>query len=98
MARAGYDPAEALRFWQRFADYAQQTGGSTAAMPVIFRDHPADEKRIADLQKLLPAAEAEYARAKNQVGAPTGKTSGSRFSPTTPGTPSGNTRISRPIQ
>ena len=96
MARAGYDPQEALRFWQRFAAYAKQAGGSTAAMPVIFRDHPADDKRIADLQKLLPAAEAEYAKAKNQVGAPTGKSSGSRFS--SPGSPSGNSPISRPIQ
>jgi len=96
MARAGYDPQEALRFWQRFAAYAKQAGGSTAAMPVIFRDHPADDKRIADLQKLLPAAEAEYAKAKNQVGAPTGKSSGSRFSPSS--TPSGNTPISRPVQ
>ena len=98
MARAGYDPAEALRFWQRFADYAKQAGGSTAAMPVIFRDHPADEKRIADLQRLLPAAEAEYAKAKNQVAAPTGRISGSRFSQPSTTAPSGNTRISRPIQ
>ena len=96
MARAGYDPSEALRFWERFAAYSKQAGGG-GSTPTIFRDHPADEKRIADLQKLLPQAEAEY-RAAGGIGASTGRPSGNRLSPPAQSAPSGNTRISRPIR
>lgn len=61
MARAGYDPEEAVKFWQRFADYNQQRGGDAGAW--FLRTHPLDEKRIADLQKWMPEAKAQY-RAK----------------------------------
>ncbi len=58
MARAGYDPEAAVQFWQRFADYNRQRGGDAGAW--FLRTHPLDEKRIADLQKWMPAAKAEY--------------------------------------
>ena len=42
MARAGYDPREAVRFWKRFAN--NKKGG---APPEFFSTHPADRTRVA---------------------------------------------------
>ncbi len=58
MARAGYDPEEAVRFWERFAEVNRQSGGSTT--PWFLRTHPLDEKRIQQLKAWLPEAKAEY--------------------------------------
>ena len=57
MARAGYDPEEAVAFWQRFADYNKEQGGS---VPWFLRTHPLDEERIANLRKLMPKAKLQY--------------------------------------
>ena len=57
MARAGYDPEAALRFWQRFAQVAKQSGGSST--PGFLRTHPVDEVRIKELKRWLPEAKAE---------------------------------------
>ena len=57
MARAGYDPRAAVTFWQRFADYNKQAGGST---PVFLRTHPTDATRIQQLQVWMPEALAQY--------------------------------------
>jgi predicted Zn-dependent protease len=57
MARAGYDPRQAVVFWQRFADYNKQQGGNT---PAFLRTHPTDDKRIQQLQVWLPDALAQY--------------------------------------
>ena len=54
-AMAGYDPHQAIPFWQRMA---QLGGGSQKSE--IFSDHPSDEKRIANLQKVLPEALKYY--------------------------------------
>lgn len=61
MARAGYDPAEAVNFWQRFSDYNQQRGGDVAW---FLRTHPLDTKRIEDIQKWIPEARAAAANAQ----------------------------------
>lgn len=53
MARAGYDPEEAVRFWERFS--ASHGKSST---PSLLRTHPVDEKRIEDLKKWMPEAKA----------------------------------------
>ena len=58
MARAGYDPAAAVSFWQRFAEYNKQHGGSGGL--AFMRTHPVDEARIKDLQTWLPKAQQEY--------------------------------------
>jgi len=58
MARAGYNPEAAVGFWQRFAAYSQQQGGS--GTPAFLRTHPTDEKRIQQLKAWLPEAKAEY--------------------------------------
>jgi predicted Zn-dependent protease len=57
MARAGYDPAAAISFWQRFAAYNSAQGSST---PTYLRTHPTDSQRIADLQNELPTAKAQF--------------------------------------
>lgn len=51
MAMAGYDPRQAVGFWQRMANLKQ--GG---APPEFLSTHPSDEKRIADIRQLLPEA------------------------------------------
>ncbi len=55
MARAGYDPREALTFWQGFS--AINKGGTP---PEWLSTHPADTKRIEQIKLLLPEAIAEY--------------------------------------
>jgi predicted Zn-dependent protease len=63
MARAGYDPKEAIDFWQRFKAYNDQQGGSQSSYFAQFlRTHPLDEVRIQQLQKWLPEAEAQYSK------------------------------------
>lgn len=58
MARAGYDPREAVTFWERFRQLSQGP-----SVPEWFSTHPADEKRIARLKELMPRALAEYQKA-----------------------------------
>ncbi len=55
MAMAGYDPHEALNFWQRMIK--AQTG---SAPPEFLSDHPSDETRIANIEKELPEAMKYY--------------------------------------
>ena len=54
MAMAGYDPHEAIKFWERMA----KAGGQKP--PEILSTHPADETRIADLKAYLPEAMKYY--------------------------------------
>jgi predicted Zn-dependent protease len=54
MAMAGYDPNDAIQFWERMS---QNSGG---APPEFLSDHPADATRIADLKKELPEAMKYY--------------------------------------
>jgi predicted Zn-dependent protease len=63
MARAGYDPRQAIAFWQRFADYGRKHG---AKPPEFLSTHPLDRRRIAELERLMPAALDEYEGAKSQ--------------------------------
>ena len=57
-ADAGYDPREAVRIWERMA--AASGGG---AQPEFLSTHPANETRIADLNRWMPEALAIYQRA-----------------------------------
>lgn len=57
MARAGYDPNEAVAMWQRFADYNNARGNQGAE---FLRTHPLNETRIAALRDFLPTAQREY--------------------------------------
>jgi len=56
MAMAGYDPREAVNFWQRMAEKK----GSGASPPEFLSTHPADQKRIAALRSFMPEAMKYY--------------------------------------
>ncbi|MGV8878817.1 MAG: M48 family metallopeptidase [Sphingobacteriaceae bacterium] len=55
MAIAGYNPQSAVSFWQRMSKAKE--GG---APPEFLSTHPSDERRIADIQKLIPEAMKYY--------------------------------------
>ncbi len=55
MAMAGYNPNEAINFWQRMALAKQGP-----QPPEILSTHPADSTRISELQRLLPEAMQYY--------------------------------------
>jgi predicted Zn-dependent protease len=64
MARAGYDPKEAVAFWQRM-----DAEVGKGAPPQFLSDHPSHNTRIADLQTWMPEAEKEYAQYHNRAPA-----------------------------
>ena len=68
-AMAGYDPENALSFWQRMA----AAGNSSNS---IFSDHPSDEKRIKQIQGWIPEAKKYYNPGNTSTTTPTtsGKT------------------------
>lgn len=53
MTFAGYDPEQALMFWQRMERVSQ--GGQ---LPEILSNHPSDRRRIAQMRTWIPQAEA----------------------------------------
>jgi predicted Zn-dependent protease len=55
MAMAGYDPRAAVPFWRRMAALKSGKGG-----PEFLSTHPADEARIAALERELPEALDRY--------------------------------------
>lgn len=63
MARAGYDPKEAVRFWKRFADIKK--GKET---PEFFSTHPADKTRVALINRYLTRAKIDYSNLKTKYG------------------------------
>src|ERR1035437_1248274 len=55
MAMAGYDPNEAVAFWERMEKASKGGGGSA-----LFSTHPSDAKRIEDIKKFMPKAMKYY--------------------------------------
>jgi predicted Zn-dependent protease len=55
MAMAGYDPHEAIPFWERMA--AQKSG---QAPPEFLSTHPSGATRIDNIRKLIPTAMEQY--------------------------------------
>jgi len=55
MARAGYDPRQAIPFWQRMAN---QEGRQQP--PELLSTHPATQTRMADIAKEIPEALKYY--------------------------------------
>ncbi len=62
MARAGYDPREAIAFWQRMKVWSDKQG--TDHTPAFLHTHPLDSARIKRLEKNLPKALQEYEKTK----------------------------------
>jgi len=58
MARAGYEPREALAFWKRFAEYKNKHGGGKQVE--FLSTHPLDDQRIRQIEGLIPQAEMEF--------------------------------------
>lgn len=54
MAKAGYDPSEAVAFWRRMMT------GKGKAPPEFLSTHPATDKRIRELEQWLPEAMKYY--------------------------------------
>ena len=57
-AEAGYDPMEAVRVWERMAEF------SDSEPPEFLSTHPAHDTRIANLKRWMPAAVAIYDRSQ----------------------------------
>jgi len=57
MAMAGFDPNEAISFWQRMAS---QKGGQ--APPQFLSTHPSDAARIEKIRQLIPEAMRYYTK------------------------------------
>ena len=74
-AMAGYDPQQAIPFWERMAEASGNSNKSD-----IYRDHPSDAKRIAALKEAMPTAlkyykpQAETKSASTTKGSKTVKT------------------------
>jgi predicted Zn-dependent protease len=62
MSMAGYDPATAVSFWQRMA-----SASNGSKPPEWMSTHPADNTRIAQIQKDLPEAQKYF---KSTTGKP----------------------------
>ncbi|MCD7972706.1 MAG: M48 family metallopeptidase [Candidatus Azobacteroides sp.] len=60
MAMAGYDPRQAIPFWERMS----QQGGS---VPEFTSTHPSDQNRIKEIQAELPEALKYYKGGQNTV-------------------------------
>lgn len=59
MAQAGYDPREAVGFWERMSGCPREYIGKIcfragAAVPEFFSTHPSEETRIKNLEKWAP--------------------------------------------
>jgi len=65
MAKAGYDPREAVGFWERMSGCPRQMIGrfcfrSNAAIPEFLSTHPSDISRIKQIEAWIPAAMELY--------------------------------------
>jgi metalloendopeptidase OMA1, mitochondrial len=61
MARAGYDPKEAIEFWERMSQ-----SGSGQQPPEFASTHPSHGTRIENLRAFLPKAMAEKERVRTR--------------------------------
>lgn len=63
MARAGYDPSESVKLWQRMA---AASGGKSG--PEFMSTHPSEENRQNNLTSWMAAAQSEYEKAPHKFG------------------------------
>ena len=55
MSIAGYDPSEAIPFWQRMSN-----ANKGIEVPEFLSTHPSDETRIKQLSELIPEIKRQY--------------------------------------
>ena len=73
-AMAGYDPANAVSFWQRMAS------ATNSSRSEILSDHPSDARRIENIKRWLPEAEKYYRqRGSSNVRTSTSSTAGTLY-------------------
>lgn len=58
MARAGYDPRESVRLWERFSAYRERVDQEQNFS--LLSTHPVDSVRIDKLKEFMPTAMREY--------------------------------------
>jgi metalloendopeptidase OMA1, mitochondrial len=92
MAQAGYNPQEAVNFWQRFSAYNKEKG--SGGTPWFLSTHPVDTKRIAALQAEMPEA-MKYYRGPGVV-APTPVAPSAPANPSSSAAPVPSSIIGRP--
>jgi predicted Zn-dependent protease len=56
MAMAGYDPRVAVDFWKRMAEASK----GQQKPPLLLSTHPSDERRISELEQMMPKAMKYY--------------------------------------
>jgi len=61
MAKAGYDPAEAVDFWKRMEAATGGSGGGSG-LAAYMSTHPANVKRVEQIQSWLPEVKSRYYR------------------------------------
>jgi predicted Zn-dependent protease len=66
MARAGYDPQESIRFWQRM----EHSAAGSAQPPEFMSTHPSHGTRIQALEAEMPKAMEEYNRSQHADARP----------------------------
>lgn len=59
MARAGYPPEEAIKFWGRFSQY-NGSKKKRSRLDRFFSTHPVDKIRIEKIKTLLPEARRDF--------------------------------------
>ena len=64
MAKAGYDPHEAISFWKRMLE----ANKNKPRPPAFLSTHPPDEERIRHLEELLPQVMPLYESAPHHYG------------------------------
>lgn len=89
-AMAGYDPQQAIPFWERMAAASGNSNKSD-----LFSDHPSDAKRIAALKAAMPTALKYY---KPQNGAYSTSSSSSSKSSKSSKTSKSSTTSKTPIR
>jgi predicted Zn-dependent protease len=74
MAKAGYDPAQALEFWKRMMTKDKKG----VKMPEFMSTHPNDASRLKELEEFLPEARKYYAPAHAAQSSPPGPPAATR--------------------
>ena len=86
MAKAGYDPQEAVAFWERMSGCPKQMIGrfcfrSNAAVPEFLSTHPSDVTRIKQIEVWIKDARKYYEPQEKNKSKPAKKISQAAFLP-----------------